>query len=106
MRAYVVIAAAGTTRQYFIAADAVDWDYAPLGLNNITGQPFDDTANVFVKSGKDRIGKVYRKSLYREYTDATFKTLKPVPPEWKHLGILGPVIHISAGMMATYTVSK
>lgn len=91
------IAAAGTARQYFIAADAVDWDYAPLGSNAITGAPFDDTANVFVQSGKDRIGKVYRKSIYREYTDQTFKTLKPVPADWKHLGLLGPVIHAEVG---------
>ena len=40
---------------------------------------------------------VYRKVLYREYTDSTFRTLKPRPPEWEHLGFLGPVIHAVVG---------
>jgi len=80
------------TRTQFIAADEVDWDYAPSGINKITGQPFDDEANVFVQQGPDRIGRVYRKALYREYTDATFSALKPVDPRWQHLGALGPVV--------------
>ena len=98
-----VLTAAGTvttpgkTRTYYIAADPVQWDYAPSGINQITGQPFDDAANVFVGDGPDRIGKVYTKSLYREYTDATFATRKPRPPEWQHLGILGPTIQAEVG---------
>jgi FtsP/CotA-like multicopper oxidase with cupredoxin domain len=75
----------------------VAWDYAPLGFNNISGQPFDEEANVFVANGKDRIGRVYLKALYQEYTDATFSTLKPRPPEWQHLGALGPVIRAEVG---------
>src|SRR5262245_51839183 len=90
-------AAPSQTRRYFIAADEVEWDYAPSGLNKITGQPFDDEANVYVQRGDDRIGRVYRKAIYREYTDATFSKLKPVPPEWKHLGMLGPAIHAEVG---------
>lgn len=69
-------------RVYYIAADEVEWDYAPSGMNQATGQPFDDVANVFVQNGPDRIGKVYVKALYREYTDATFTTLEPIPPAW------------------------
>jgi hephaestin len=91
------MAAAGKTRHYYIAADEIDWDYAPMGYNNITGRPFDEAASVFVQKGPDRIGKVYRKSIYREYTDATFKTLKPVSADWRHLGMLGPVIHAEVG---------
>jgi FtsP/CotA-like multicopper oxidase with cupredoxin domain len=89
--------AAGRTRQYFIAADEVEWDYAPSGIDKITGQPFGAEAQVFVQPGPDRIGRVYRKAQYREYTDASFKSLKPVPPEWQHLGIMGPVIHAEVG---------
>jgi FtsP/CotA-like multicopper oxidase with cupredoxin domain len=80
---------AAQTRTYFIAADEVQWDYAPSGINQITGQPFDEAANVFVANGPDRIGKRYIKALYREYTDGTFGHLKPGPA---HLGTLGPVI--------------
>ena len=65
------------TRTYYIAADEVEWNYAPLGHNGITGEPFGDQENTFVANGPDRIGSTYRKALYREYTDASFSTLKP-----------------------------
>ena len=87
----------GQTRTYYIAADEVKWDFAPTGINQITGKPFDDVANVYMENGKDRIGKVSLKTIYREYTDATFTTLKPIPDKWQHLGILGPVIHAKVG---------
>jgi FtsP/CotA-like multicopper oxidase with cupredoxin domain len=80
------------TRVYYVAADEVIWDYAPSGKDEITGAPFDDTANTYVQQGPQQIGSKYIKSLYREYTDATFKHLKPRPPQWQHLGMLGPVI--------------
>jgi FtsP/CotA-like multicopper oxidase with cupredoxin domain len=85
------------TRTYYIAADEVAWDYAPSGINQITGEPFGGEENVFVASGRDRIGKTYLKALYREYTDATFTTPKPVPAEWQHLGTLGPVLRAEVG---------
>jgi len=89
--------APGKTRTYYIAAEEVQWDYAPSGINQITGEAFDEDANVFVQNGADRIGKVYLKSQYREYTDASFATLKPIPAKWQHKGILGPVIQAEVG---------
>jgi len=82
-------------RRYYVAADEVTWDYAPTGRNQITNQPFDATARVFVAPGKNRIGSRYKKALYREYTDATFATLKPRDARWEHLGMLGPVLRAS-----------
>jgi hephaestin len=87
----------GQLRSYFIAADPVEWDYAPSGKNLITGEAFGDHENTFVARGNDRIGHVYQKSLYREYTDGAFKQLKPRPAAWEHLGMLGPVIHAEVG---------
>lgn len=79
------------TRTYFIAADNVSWDYVPGGRDEITGQPYADTA--FFAKGKPRpVSTIYKKVLYREYTDSTFRTLKPRPAEWQHLGFLGPLI--------------
>ncbi|MCH8846547.1 MAG: multicopper oxidase domain-containing protein [Proteobacteria bacterium] len=86
-----------TTHTYYIAADEIQWDYAPTGKNQITGRAFSEDENVFVATADDRIGKVYIKSVYREYTDATFSTLKPRGPEWEHLGYLGPVIRAGVG---------
>lgn len=85
------------TRTYYIAADEVVWDYAPSGMDRITGEPFGEEANTWVKSGLDRIGKKYKKALYQEYTDSTFTTLEPRPPEWEHLGFLGPLLRAQVG---------
>src|SRR6266508_585636 len=57
---------AAVTRHYYIAADEVDWDYAPLGYNGISGLPFSEDEDVFVQQGDARIGHVYHKVLYRE----------------------------------------
>lgn len=84
-----------TTRTYYVAADAVDWDYAPGG--NQLGPKFHHHSMRWLANGPERIGKVYRKSLYREYTDDTFTQLKPRPPEWEHLGLLGPVLRGAVG---------
>jgi FtsP/CotA-like multicopper oxidase with cupredoxin domain len=44
-----------------------------------------------------RIGSVYRKALYRGYTDAQFDTPMPSSPDWAHLGALGPPIVAEVG---------
>lgn len=83
-------------RRYFIAADEVPWDYVPGARDEITGVPYADTA--FFTKGKPRpVSTVYRKVLYREYTDSTFRTLKPRPAAWQHLGFLGPLIRAVVG---------
>lgn len=47
-----------------------------------------------MKTTNETMGSVYKKGLFREYTDATFKTPKPHPPE---NGILGPTIRAEVG---------
>ena len=49
-------------RVHFIAADEVDWDYAPLGHDEAMGHPFDD---FFVEGGPHRVGRVPKKCVYR-----------------------------------------
>ncbi len=93
-------------RVYFIAAEELPWNYAPGGKNDITGQPFDDTAKTYVANGPDRIGSTYVKALYREYTDATFTTLKPVAPQWQHLGYLGPLVRAVVGDTVEVTLKN
>jgi manganese oxidase len=84
-------------RQYYIAADEVDWDYAPSGRNLITGAAFSGIPARYMEPGPGRVGRVWHKAIFREYTDSTFKTLKPRAPEWEHLGILGPLIRAEVG---------
>jgi len=87
----------GVTRTYYISADQVNWNYAPQGTNEITGEPFDDVADTYVKSGPGRIGSRYVKCLYRGYTDATFGHRITRPADEKYLGLLGPVIRAEVG---------
>lgn len=90
--------AQGHTRRYYISADEVEWDYAPLHLNAITGKPFGEAENVFVGHvPSSRIGSKYRKCLYHAYTDATFTHLVRRPAAEAYLGILGPVIRAEVG---------
>jgi manganese oxidase len=88
---------AGKTRTYYVAADEVNWDYAPYGRDEAMGMPFDEIAKLYTESGPHRIGRVYKKAIYREYTDATFSTLKGRPPEEQYLGLLGPVLRGEVG---------
>jgi hephaestin len=87
----------GVERTYFIAADEVRWDYAPLGHDGITGKPFDEGADVFVRPGPNRIGSTYRKCIYRGYTDGSFDERAPRPDDEAYLGLLGPVIRAAVG---------
>lgn len=117
---------AGVTRTYYIAAEDVAWNFAPGGTNQISGVPFanytgalnaeqpevsvmtrpiaynpalaaTDPLNYTDDPLKVQIGTQYTKTLYVEYTDATFTTKKPVSAEWQHLGALGPIIRAEVG---------
>ena len=74
-----------TTRHYYIAAEEVNWNYAPSGRNLLTGTPVPQPWSLKLQWAKTR---------YIEYTDDTFNTQKP-QPEW--LGILGPIIRAEVG---------
>jgi FtsP/CotA-like multicopper oxidase with cupredoxin domain len=84
-------------RTYYIAADEVDWDYAPLHMDQITGEKFHFEDEPGSKGMLDPNSTRYRKAIFREYTDGTFKALKPRGPAWEHLGILGPLIRAEVG---------
>ena len=85
------------TRTYDVAAEEVVWDYVLSGMDKITGHDFDEYAKLIVESGPDRIGKVYKKAIYRAYTDDTFTELIPRAPEWEHLDMLGPLLRAAVG---------
>jgi FtsP/CotA-like multicopper oxidase with cupredoxin domain len=87
---------AGQLRTYFLGADEIEWNYAPGGdrLGNMGGG---GDADVWLKRGVAAEAPIFRKAVFREYTDGSFKTLKPRGPEWAHLGLLGPVIRAEVG---------
>ena len=87
----------GKVRTYYVAADELDWDYAPSGIDQMMGMPFEGMAKFFMEHGPHRIGHVYKKAIYREYTDATFTQLKPRAADEQYLGILGPILRAEVG---------
>lgn len=87
----------GKTRTYYIAAEEVDWNYAPDGKDMMMARAFDSYGRVFASPAADQIGSVYRKAVFHEYTDDSFGTLKPRPAELAHMGMLGPVIRAEVG---------
>jgi manganese oxidase len=89
-------ASAGRMRTYYVAADEVQWDYAPSGMDEMMGHPL-DTTEFAIGNGPPRAARVFRKAVYREYLDSSFTTPKPRAPEWEHLGIVGPVLRAEVG---------
>ena len=88
---------AAKTRIYYIAAEEAEWNYTPDGKDMMMTRVFDPYARVFTDPAADRIGNMYRKAIFREYTDDSFHTLKPRSPELAHMGLLGPVIRAEVG---------
>ncbi|GCC38702.1 hypothetical protein chiPu_0017218 [Chiloscyllium punctatum] len=84
------------TREYYFGIREISWNYAPSGKNIIAGITInkDEHASVYLKRSPTRIGSIYKKAVYIEYTDGNYT--KEVPkPEW--LGFLGPMIKAEQG---------
>lgn len=87
----------GHVRIYFIASDEVAWDYGPSGQDNAMGHLFAEFEKAYMQPGPHKIGRVYKKVVYREYADAKFNRLMPRSAEEQYLGILGPVLNGEVG---------
>ncbi|XP_040006414.1 ferroxidase HEPHL1 isoform X1 [Xiphias gladius] len=92
--------------QYFISAEEIEWDYSPKRdweLENYQATSEDSPGSIFVENGKNRIGSRYKKVVYREYTDDTFRVQKKRQPNQQHLGIMGPIIKAEVGEQIVIT---
>jgi FtsP/CotA-like multicopper oxidase with cupredoxin domain len=88
----------GRTRVYYVAADEVAWTYVPArGDLALTGKKDDWAGDPAAAGTLDPNASTYRKALFREYTDSSFRTLKPRAAAWEHLGILGPLLRAEVG---------
>jgi len=90
-------AATGKTRNYFIAADEIAWNYAPAGDVTSPGGKGTVDSDVWLKRGMNADPPIFRKAVYHEYADASFKQIKPRASESQYLGILGPIIRAEVG---------
>lgn len=79
------------TWTYYIAAEEMDWDYAPVKPVSLDR----NMTSLYLEPGPQRIGSKYKKVVFVEYEDATFKKRKVSNPQDK--GILGPVIKGEVG---------
>uniref|UniRef100_A0A671X749 Hephaestin n=1 Tax=Sparus aurata TaxID=8175 RepID=A0A671X749_SPAAU len=92
--------------QYFISAEEIEWDYSPernWELEKHHSSLDDSPGNIFLARGQNRIGSRYKKVVYREYTDESFKVQKKRRPEQQHLGIIGPIIKAEVGEQIVIT---
>ncbi len=89
----------GAVRSYYIAAEERQWNYAPTGTDTLAG-----SAMLSMEAEAALAMTTYKKVVYVEYTDASFATEKPVPPEWAHKGILGPVLRAEVGDTLSVTL--
>src|SRR3954447_5724695 len=88
----------GRVRVHYIAADEVDWTYIPArGDQALTGKKDDFTAEAATRGMLDPNSSTYRKALFREYTDSSFRTLLPRDDAYAHMGLLGPLLRAEVG---------
>ncbi|XP_071782422.2 coagulation factor V [Centroberyx gerrardi] len=73
---------------FFIAAEEIVWNYAPKMPTYID----EDYKSQYLKQGSNRIGGMYRKVVYTQYTDETFTVRAENKQRKTEVGILGPVI--------------
>nr|XP_025736533.1 ceruloplasmin isoform X2 [Callorhinus ursinus] len=80
-------------KHYYIGIIETTWDYASDNEKKLISVDTEHP-DIYLQNGPNRIGRVYKKALYLQYTDKTFTTVieKPI---W--LGFLGPIIKAETG---------
>ncbi|XP_030883878.1 hephaestin [Leptonychotes weddellii] len=91
-------------RIYYIMAEEVEWDYCPdrsweLEWHNQSEK--DSYGHIFLSNQNGLLGSRYKKAVFREYIDGTFKIPRPRTGPEEHLGILGPLLRGEVGDILT-----
>ena len=102
-------------REYWLKAEEIYWDYAPsYPINEMTGKNLGEDELVFLQKTNDRIGRTYRKAVFRSYSraygeviDGPNEVINPQTGQMRiirqpgskeeHLGILGPIVRAEVG---------
>ncbi|KAM4799042.1 hephaestin isoform X8 [Urocitellus parryii] len=91
-------------RIYYIMAEEVEWDYCPdrsWELEWYNKSEKDSYGHIFLSNKDGLLGSRYKKAVFREYTDGTFRIPRPRSGSEEHLGILGPLIRGEVGDILT-----
>ncbi|XP_049728927.1 hephaestin isoform X3 [Elephas maximus indicus] len=91
-------------RIYYIMAEEVEWDYCPdrsweFEWHNQSEK--ESYGHIFLSNKDGLLGSRYKKAVFREYTDGTFRIPRPRTELEEHLGILGPLIRGEVGDILT-----
>ncbi|XP_019486255.1 PREDICTED: ceruloplasmin isoform X1 [Hipposideros armiger] len=81
-------------KHYYIGIIETTWNYAPDNGEKKLISVDTEHSNIYLQSSPNRIGRSYKKALYLQYTDETFRTTI-AKPDW--LGLLGPIIKAETG---------
>lgn len=95
----------GKRKRYFIAAEEVNWNYMPGGKDLFTSgkiemdHGFSSNSHHHMHHGEqhDSLGNTYKKAVFVEYEDESFRQMKPRPLDEEHLHMLGPPIKVEVG---------
>eukprot|EP00877_Chromochloris_zofingiensis_P012920 jgi/Chrzof1/7882/Cz02g39270.t1 len=60
----------GSRRTYYLAAEPIAWNYVPLGRDVCKDRDFTEEQQLYTEQG---LGSVFKKAVFRAYTDSTFK---------------------------------
>ncbi|XP_006903188.1 PREDICTED: hephaestin-like [Elephantulus edwardii] len=91
-------------RIYYIMAEEMQWDYCPdrnweLEYSNQSEK--ESYSHIFLSNKDGLLGSRYKKSVFREYTDGTFKIPRTRTEQEEHLGIMGPLLRGEVGDILT-----
>jgi hypothetical protein len=78
----VPVSPTGKIRTYFIAADEIDRNYAPGGVNKMMGMKFDGYSKVFVEKGPIAVERCIAKRSTGSTRTRLSPQLRPRPAEW------------------------
>lgn len=90
------------SKTYYIAAMEMDWDYSPnrtWEAEMFRGQQ--SPASVFLDQQGGFIGSIYKKVVYRQFTNNKFTKQMERAADMEHLGIMGPMILANVGDKVT-----
>ncbi|GAB5592960.1 hypothetical protein Unana1_07860 [Umbelopsis nana] len=87
--------ATGVVRKHYIMIEEITWDYSPDKWDYYHNASLSDSpAKLWTSQGKTTIGTEYRKSVYREYSDASYTNAIDIPA-WQ--GLMGPILRGEVG---------